>query len=66
MSLDSVVGRIVPMGARSYFLAGAVSLVKAVALRRHSVRFRRELFEAGLFFALWALLRTGGSDGEGS
>lgn len=58
MSLDSVLGRIAPMGARSYALAGALSLVKALAVRRHRVRCRRELFEAGLFFALAALVRT--------
>lgn len=53
------------MGARSYALAGVLSLVKAAAVRGHRVRARRELFEAGLFFALAAVVRAVAAAGDG-
>lgn len=43
-----------------YLTIGAISLVKAVALRNDSSRFRRELMDAGLFLGIGLLLRRYG------
>ncbi|ELY55029.1 hypothetical protein [Natronolimnohabitans innermongolicus] len=43
--------------SKIYLAIGAVSLVKAIALRKDQTRFRRELVDAGLFIGVGLALR---------
>lgn len=46
--------------SKLYLAIGAISLVKAVALRNDSTRFKRELLDAGVFIGVGLLLRRYG------
>ncbi len=43
--------------SKLYLAIGVISLVKAIAVRNDSERFRRELVDAGLFLGVGLLLR---------
>ncbi|SEQ77867.1 hypothetical protein [Natrinema salaciae] len=46
--------------SKVYLAIGALSLVKAIAVRNDRERFRRELFDAGLFLGAGLVLRRFG------
>ncbi len=58
MSLLDVPSRLDERSATIYLAVGTLAILKAVALRNDSRRFRRELREAALFLGLGLVLRT--------